>query len=97
MDAGVRGDSGHSAGLAPSAGSPQMDLSQRSRRGRPPTMAAIKKLVIAMARENPGWGHRRIQAEFARLGHKIAHSTVWEILKMAGIDPGPRHSGSDLE
>jgi putative transposase len=54
---------------------------------------AIKKLVVAMARANPGRGHRRIQGELARLGHTIAHSTVWEILKMAGIDPAPRRSG----
>ena len=66
---------------------------QRTRRGRPPAMAAIKKLVVAMARANPGWGHRRIQGELARLGHTIAHLTVWEILKMAGIDPAPRRSG----
>ena len=51
---------------------------QRSSRGRPPTMAAIKKLVVAMARANPGWGHRRIQGELARLGYTIAHSTVWQ-------------------
>jgi hypothetical protein len=28
-----------------------------------------------------------------RLGHRIAPSTVWQILQAAGIDPAPRRSG----
>src|SRR3954469_17030823 len=50
-------------------------------RGRPATPVSVTRLVVAMARQNPGWGHRRIQGELARLGHKIAYSTVWEILR----------------
>ena len=46
-----------------------------------------------MATENPTWSHRRVQGELARLGHKIAVSTVWGILHDAGIDPAPRRSG----
>jgi putative transposase len=49
---------------------------------RPPTAVAIKKVVIRMAVENPSWGHRRVQGELIRLGHRIAASTVWQILMM---------------
>ena len=48
------------------------DDTARRRPGRPPTPAAITKLVIRMATENPTWGHRRVQGELVRLGHRIA-------------------------
>ena len=61
--------------------------------GRPRTAQAIRALVLEMARENPGWGYRRIHGELVGLGYKVAPSTVWLILKDAGIDPAPRRSG----
>ncbi|XVS61829.1 integrase core domain-containing protein [Actinosynnema sp. CA-299493] len=69
------------------------DHSARRRTERPPTRAAVKALVLRLARENPRWGHRRILGELARLGHRIACSTVWRILHDAGIDPAPRRCG----
>jgi putative transposase len=69
------------------------DYTARRRPGRPPTAAAIKSMVIRMAVDNPSWGHRRVQGELVRLGHRIAASTVWQILHDAGIDPAPRRSG----
>jgi hypothetical protein len=39
-------------------------------------------------------GYRRIHGELAGLAVKIAASTVWEILKKAGIDRAPRRTGS---
>jgi putative transposase len=56
------------------------DYTARRRPGRPPTAATIKNLVMRMATENPTWGHRRVQGELVRLGHRIAASTVWQIL-----------------
>jgi len=47
-----------------------------------------------MARDNPAWGYRRICGELTGLGHKIAPSTIWEILKEAGIDPAPQRTAA---
>ena len=69
------------------------DYTNRRRPGRPSTPAAIRKLVIRIATDNPTWGHRRVQGELVRLGHRIAASTVWQILHAAGIGPAPRRTG----
>ena len=67
--------------------------SMRGKTGRPTTRRNIKALVLQLARENPGWGYRRIHGELAGLGVKVAASTVWEILKANGIGPAPRRTG----
>jgi transposase len=65
------------------------------RPGRPSTIVETRKLILRLARENPTWGYRRIHGELARLGITIAASTIWTILKMAGIEPAPgRNSAS---
>ncbi len=47
----------------------------------------VRGLGLRLARENTGWGYRRIHGELASLGIRLALSTVWEALKKAG--PGP--------
>ena len=54
--------------------------------GRPPVDPEIRRLIIRLAGENPDWGYRRTHGELGRLGHKLAASTVWKILRTAGID-----------
>ena len=65
------------------------DTSSRRKPGRPPTVPSIARLVIRLAKENPLWGYRRIHGELTKLGVTVAQSTVWEILRAAGIDPAP--------
>ena len=62
-------------------------------RRRPPTAAAIRKLVIRIATDNPAWGYRRVQGELVKLGHSIATSTAWQILHAAGIGTAPGRTG----
>jgi putative transposase len=69
------------------------DTSKRRRPGRPPTIAATARLTVRLARENPLWGYRRIHGELTKLGLTIAPSTVYEVLRAAGIDPAPRRDG----
>jgi hypothetical protein len=50
---------------------------------------SVRRLVLRLAAENSSWGYRRIHGELALLGVTVAPSTVWEILKAAGVDPAP--------
>jgi putative transposase len=52
----------------------------------------LRRLVLRLAVES-SWGYRRIHGELAGLGYQVAASTVWSILKRAGIDPAPRRDG----
>jgi transposase InsO family protein len=68
--------------------------SRRKRPGRPAIHRNVRSLVLRLAHENPGWGHRRIHGELAGLGIRLAPSTVWETMKKTGLDPAPRRAGS---
>ena len=69
------------------------DTSRRRQPGRPATVRSIARLAVRLAKENPLWGYRRIHGELAKLGVRVAASTVYEILRSAGIDPAPRRDG----
>ena len=69
------------------------DTSKRRRPGRPPTVPSVARLAVRLAKGNPLWGYRRIHGELTKLGVRVAPSTVYEILRAAGIDPAPRRAG----
>ncbi len=57
--------------------------------GRPRLDAAIRHLIRRLARENPTWGCRRIQAELALLGHEVAELTVAKYMHRTSPRPSP--------
>lgn len=50
----------------------------------------LRELIVKLAREN-GWGYTRILGELKKLGvGKVCRSTVVNVLREAGLDPGPK-------
>src|SRR3954467_13653117 len=60
------------------------DGSAQRRPGRPRTAHEIEALVVRLAEENGEWGYRRLQGVLTHLSHKIARSTIADILKRHG-------------
>jgi hypothetical protein len=57
--------------------------------GRATTGQRIEDLVLQFARENRGWGYRRIVGALSNPGHEVSHETVANILKRHRLEPAP--------
>jgi putative transposase len=58
--------------------------------GRPTIPAELEVLILRLARENPRWGHRRIQGELSKLGHTVSPSAVRAALRRHRVPPAPQ-------
>ena len=68
------------------------DGSKSRRAGRTGVVPAIRALVIRMATENRHWGYERIEGELRKTGHRVARTTVANILRQHGLEPAPLRS-----
>jgi len=66
----------------------------RQRVGRPRIAEEIERLVVRMAKENPGWGYDRIVGALANLGYRLSDQTVGNILRRHGLSPAPKRKQS---
>src|SRR5262249_552141 len=57
--------------------------------GRPKLDAQIRHPICRLARENPTWGRRRIQAELDLLGYEFAELTIAKYMRRASRPPSP--------
>jgi len=57
--------------------------------GRPKIARNMRELVIRLARENAGWGYRRIIGELRKLRLTLGRSSVRRILNEEGLTPSP--------
>src|SRR6266566_3718847 len=62
----------------------------RKSSGRPRVDEETERLVVRMAKENPGWGYDRIVGAMANLGHRLSDQTVGNILRRHDIPPAPK-------
>ena len=65
---------------------------RRTCRRRPAPRSELHELIVRLARENSGWGFRRIQGELLKLGHGCSHPTVQRVVRRHDVLPAPRRS-----
>jgi len=66
--------------------------------GRPRLTKSLRDLIVRLARENAGWGVRRIVGELKKLALKASRSTVRRVLVEEDILPDPdRHAPKGVQ
>jgi len=61
--------------------------------GRRTIARNVRELVVRLARENVGWGYRRILGELMKLRVCVARTTIRRIYREEGLMPSPNRRG----
>ncbi|MCL2647331.1 MAG: hypothetical protein FWD61_10070 [Phycisphaerales bacterium] len=64
--------------------------------GRPRLVPELVELIVRLAKENLGWGIKRIAGELWKLGEKVGRSSIRRVLKREGLYPDPDRSSLRL-
>ena len=65
--------------------------------GRPTMSAELVELIVRLGRENHSWGCVRVRGELAKLGIRVAATSVRRVLRRHGLGPAPRRGPSWTE
>jgi hypothetical protein len=60
--------------------------------GRPPLAEDLVTVILRLARQNPGWGYKRIQGELNKLGIRVSATSIRTVLLGNGLGPAPRRA-----
>jgi putative transposase len=83
----------HGLAVAPRPGHPTLDPASTPPQRRPLHGSRVAPVGAADGVRELNLGVPPNHGELAGLGYQLAPSTVWSILKRAGIDPAPRREG----
>jgi putative transposase len=92
LDRHLSRDARDAAGRAPQTGREEVRHKQAAQARPPADRPGHHPPCRSAGAGEPLWGYCRIHGELTKLGVTVAPSTVWEILRAAGIDPAPRRS-----
>ena len=74
----------------------QQEGRQPGRVGRPRKIGMqLRRLIVRLAQENPGWGYLRIVGELIKLRCPVGKTSIRRILREEGIYPKPRPDRSN--